>query len=145
MKHRIITALFGLAALLYAAFPAFAIVSINSQGTPLAPKSVGNSAVVVIPANANCFKWTIYSETQALRCNAGTYSQSSGAFTAPTAPTASAGFYIPSDIMINEKALFLSAYSSGPNAASEDEAKVEIDCIAVTGTTNVDTWEELAR
>lgn len=126
---------------------AWAVVTINSQGTSLAPKSVSNSAVIVLPANANRWNWTMYSETQALRCTVGTYSQSSGAFTAPaTAPTASVGYYIPSGVQINEKQLVLGPYAAGPDAFTEDEAKVEVDCISVSGTAgNVDTWEELKR
>jgi hypothetical protein len=136
----------SLLAALLCATPAYAIVSINSQGTNGAPISV-STAVKVLAANNNRAGWTLYSETQALRCTAGTYSEASGAFTAPSiTPTSSVGFYIPSGVFVPETQLFNSVYTAGPNAIRNDEVKVEIDCISISGTAgNVDTWEELIR
>lgn len=125
---------------------AWAKININSQGTAQAPVSV-NTATLVIPAAANRINWTIYSETAALRCTVGTYSQASGGFTAPaTTPTTTVGFYFPAGQLVSEKQLMLAAYMNGPNAVAEDEAKLEVDCASVSGVaTNVDSWEELVR
>jgi len=135
-----------LALLTFLGGESWAVVSINSQGSSLAPVSI-TTAAEVIPPNASRRNWTIYSESQPLRCTAGTYSQASGAFTAPaTAPTASVGFYIPAATYVSERELVFGPYTSGPNAFARDEAKVEVDCISQTGVaTSVDTWEDLAR
>lgn len=124
----------------------WAVVAINSQGSSLAPVSV-NSATEVIPPNANRFNWTIYAEAQPLRCTLGTYSQASGAFTAPaTAPTTSVGFYVPAATYVSEKQLELGPYMNGPNAFAWDAPKLEVDCVSQSGVaTNVDTWEDNAR
>jgi len=120
---------------------------LGTSGSSCAPLSVGATSIIVIPPNVNRNNWTIYSETVALRCTLGTYSENAGVLTSPTAPTASAGFYVPAATLVNEKSLVINVYTNGPNAVRDDEPKLEVDCILATGSTatNVDTWEENIR
>jgi len=101
---------------------------INASGAGGAPVSVGTlSAVAIMAGDPRRISWAIFSESSDLRCTVGGADNSAPAIE----PSASLGFIIKAGQYMAESGRSLSM-----------PAQARLDCIALTGTTNVDTWEE---
>ncbi len=98
-------------------------ITVNALGAGGAPVSVGTGgAVKVIVGSTTRKSYTVYSESSDVRCTPGTTGDVANA----TAPTSTIGFVI--------RALTYTKEDIAPGN--------RLDCIALTSTTNFDTWEE---
>ncbi len=105
--------------------PARSTMTLNSAGAGGAPLTVGTSAAVQVLAAGGRTNWSIESESGDLRCAFG---DARGNAPNPE-PTATVGFLIP--------------YVKGQLwKESGVNARLRLDCIAVTSSTSVDTAEE---
>jgi hypothetical protein len=98
-------------------------IAANANGTSGSPVSVTTATPVkAITGSVNRKSYTLYSESSDLRCMPGTTADTANAI----APTSRVGFLIRS-----------ATYTKEDIAPGN-----RLDCIAVTATSNVDTWEE---
>jgi hypothetical protein len=107
--------------------PARSTMTLNSAGAGGAPLTVGTSAAVqVLAADGGRSNWSIEAESGDIRCSFG---DSLGNPPSPE-PTATVGFLIP--------------YVKGQlwRESGTTNARLRLDCIAVSSSTAVDTAEE---
>jgi hypothetical protein len=108
--------------------PAWAL-TINETGTSGAPVSVGacsGAATKVIASDPSALSWSLIPESGDIRCMPRTLADGA----ASPAPTATVGFLMKSNVVVEENNLRSMVVTQG------------LDCCGVSGAVSVDTWRE---